>query len=451
VFGQGGDGIWRVSPNGGQPEVLVKVKDGELAHGPQVLRNGEVVLFTLATGEGQWDTAQIVVQSIRTGERWIVRTGGTDARYLPTGHLVYAVGGTLFAARFDLARLTVVGDQTPVIQGIKRGTGEPGTAQFSVSATGSLIYQAGPLLAAGFQRVLAEVDASGHVAFLKLPAGPYQAPRYAPVGSLVAVELDEGKLSTIGTYDLSGRTALQRLTLGGVNRFPIWSADGQRVAFQSDREGDLGIFWQRADGTGTVERLTKPDPGMAHRPDAWARDGQTLLFEEVKDGRFSLWTLSLRDQKIERFGTVETALAISATFSRSGRWVAYTGPPGGRVYVEPFPRTGARYAAPNGGAFAPFWASDDRALFYGSLNNMFYRVTFSTQPRVEFGNPEAVARGGLMLLSFASPRNWDLSPDGTRILGTVDAHGTEERSDGASSIQVVTNWFQELQRLLPTN
>jgi serine/threonine-protein kinase len=234
VFGQDGNSILRVSPNGGQPEVLVKVKDGELAHGPQVLRNGEVVLFTLATGEGQWDTAQIVVQSIRSGERRIVRTGGTDARYLPTGHLVYAVGGTLFAVRFDLARLTVVGDQRPVVQGVRRGTGEPGTAHFSVSETGSLIYLGGPLLATGIQRNLAEVDRNGHIAPLKLPAGPYLAPRYSPVGSLVAFELDEGKQSTIGIYDLSGRTAMQRLTVGGANRFPIWSADGQRVAFQSD-------------------------------------------------------------------------------------------------------------------------------------------------------------------------------------------------------------------------
>jgi Tol biopolymer transport system component len=451
VFGQGGDGILRVSPNGGQPEVLVKVRDGELAHGPQVLRNGEVVLFTLATGEGQWDSAQIVVQSIRSGERRIVRTGGTDARYLPTGHLVYAVGGTLFAVRFDLARLAVVGDHAPVVQGIRRGTGEPGTAQFSVSETGSLIYLGGPLLATAIQRVLAEVDRSGHVVRLKLPEGLYLAPRYAPAGSLVAFQLDEGKLSTIGIYDLSGRTAMQRLTLGGANRFPIWSSDGQRVAFQSDREGDLGIFSQRADGTGAVERLTKPESGTSHRPDAWAPEGQTLLFEAVKDGHFSLWTLSLRDQKIERFGTVESALAISATFSRSGRWVAYNGGQlgGARVYVEPFPPTGARYAAASA-AFAPFWASNDNALFYGSLNNIFYKVTFSTQPRVEFGNPETVARGGLTLVSFSSPRNWDLSPDGTRILGTVEAGGAEEQSARASTIQVVTNWFQELKARVPT-
>src|SRR5262249_32028943 len=123
VFGQGAGGILRVSPNGGQPEVLVKMKDGEGAHGPQVLPHGDVVLFTLATtsaGPDRWDAAQIVTQSIRSGQRQIVRTGGTDARYLPTGHLLYGVRGVLYAVRFDLTRLAVVGGATPVVEGVRR-------------------------------------------------------------------------------------------------------------------------------------------------------------------------------------------------------------------------------------------------------------------------------------------------------------------------------------------
>ena len=92
VFGQGGKGIMRVAANGGTPEVLVPVKDGEQAHGPQLLPGGEAVLFTLATGTAleRWDKATIVTQVLRTGERKTLVNGGSDARYLPTGHLVYA-------------------------------------------------------------------------------------------------------------------------------------------------------------------------------------------------------------------------------------------------------------------------------------------------------------------------------------------------------------------------
>jgi Tol biopolymer transport system component len=460
VFGQGAGGILRVSPNGGQPEVIVKVKDGEVAHGPQVLPNGEVVLFTLATGstEDRWDTARIVAQSIRSGEQRVALSGGGDARYLPTGHLVYAVRGIVFAVRFDLAQLAVVGGATPVVEGVRRApaaAAQPATAQFSVSTTGSLIYRPGPSQTTASPRVLAEVDrGSGHVVPLKLPPGSYLAPRYAPRnGTRVAFQLDEGKQQTIGIYELSGVTTMRRLTLSGANRFPIWSADGQRITYQSDREGDLGIFWQRADGTGAVERLTKPEPGTGHVPDAWSPDGQTLLFEAVKEGRFSLWT-RYATGRVESFGTVQSSIAIDAAFSPDGHWVAYAKAPAGqeaesaRVYVEPFPRTGTIYPASNGIAVSPLWAPGSKALFYEVAPDSFSVVTFSTQPSVEFGNPTPVAKSGLLRLGFTRPRPWDLSPDGAHILGFLEGTAPQQAAS-APTIQVVLNWFQELKRLVP--
>jgi serine/threonine-protein kinase len=454
VFGHPSGGIFRVSPNGGQPELLVKLKENEVAQGPQVLSDGQTVLFTLATGTGadRWDTAQIVTQSLRSGERRVVLTG-SDARYLPTGHLVYALGGVVFAARFDLSRLAVIGAATPVIEGVRRAPGiQSGAAHFSVSNTGSLIYLAGP--AQSNQRLLAEVDrATGHLTLLKLPPGSYLFPRYAPRdGGRVAFEVDEGKQQTIAVYDLSGATTMRRLTLGGANRFPIWSADGQRIAYQSDREGDRGIFWQRADGTGAVERLTKPESGMSHVPDSWSPDGQTLLFEAVREGRFTLRSFSVRDGKDEQFGSVQSSIAIDAAFSSNGHWVAYdasqAGFAGARVYVEPFPRTGAIYLAPsNGLAASPLWPAGTKSLLYDVAPNFFSVVTFSTQPSVEFGNPEPVVKGGLERPGFTNPRPWDLSPDGTRILGVLNGVPTE--GNATATIQVVLNWFDELKHLVP--
>ena len=115
-------GIMRVPANGGQPEVLVSVKDGELMYGPQVLPGGEWLLFTLATAATAdgWDKAQIVVQSLKTSERKTLVSGGSDGRYVPTGHIVYALGGVLFAVPFDLPRLAVTGGPVPVVEGVKR-------------------------------------------------------------------------------------------------------------------------------------------------------------------------------------------------------------------------------------------------------------------------------------------------------------------------------------------
>ena len=148
VFGQGSKGvIMRVSPNGGQPERLVSVKDGEIAQGPQVLPGGQAVLFTLATGTGgdRWDKAQVVVQSLKSGERKTLVNGGSDARYVPTGHLVYALGGTLFALPFDVKRLEVAGGPVPIVEGVQRTLCCPnsGSAQFSFADTGSLVYVPG--------------------------------------------------------------------------------------------------------------------------------------------------------------------------------------------------------------------------------------------------------------------------------------------------------------------
>ena len=124
-----------------------------------MLPGGKAVLFTLRTGVGSWDQAQIVAQSLETGERRLVVDGGTDARYLPTGHLVYAQGGTLFAVPFDVGRLEVTGGPVSLVEGVAVSTVFTGAAQFSISRTGSLVYVPGTSGAA--QRTLVWVDREG--------------------------------------------------------------------------------------------------------------------------------------------------------------------------------------------------------------------------------------------------------------------------------------------------
>jgi hypothetical protein len=189
--------VFRVSPNGGQPEVLVRIANDEYAAGAETVANGEVVLFTRiiradTDGTNRFEqTAQIVAQSIRTGERHVLLTGASNPHYLPTGHLVYTVGGTLYAVRLDLARLAIVGNGTPVIEGVQRGIF--GGSQYSISESGSLIYLPGPLGAyeqiSNQLFVLTEVDRSGRITPLKLASGPYGYPRYSPDGRQVAVQL----------------------------------------------------------------------------------------------------------------------------------------------------------------------------------------------------------------------------------------------------------------------
>jgi serine/threonine-protein kinase len=391
---------------------------------------------------------EIVVESLRSGERKTL-VEGSAGRYVPSGHLVFTRGGTLFAVPFDPTRAEVTGGPVPAIEGVRRSVGPE--AYFSVSDTGSLIYIPGPVSTSSPQTRLVLIDQNGGAEPLKLRPGSYGFPRVSPAGNRVAVGTDDGKDANIWVYELSGASSMRQLTFGGKNRFPIWSADGQRIAFQSDREGDLGIFWQRADGTGTTERLTKPDQGTAHLPESWSPDGSRFLFSVINGSNLSLWTFSLQDRKAVAFGEVHSTFLIAATFSPDGRWVAYspgTSPSDRSVLVQPFPVTGARYRISSGAW--PVWSPDGRGLFYAVQGQLHYaRVTL--QPAVEFGNPEPVlAAAGLGIPRFAVPaRHYDITPDGM-IIGVVPAEDGQSGPAGAAQIQVVLNWHEELKRLVPT-
>src|SRR5262249_48808955 len=147
LVGQGAAGIIRMSPNGRAPDRIVTVGRDELAFGPQMLPDGRTVLFTLAqqAGDDRWDKARIVAQSLADGTRKVLIDGGSDGRYLSSGHLVYAVAGTLFAVRFNANSLSVTGTPAPVITGVRRVAGaSTGAAQVSISESGALVYLPGP-------------------------------------------------------------------------------------------------------------------------------------------------------------------------------------------------------------------------------------------------------------------------------------------------------------------
>jgi len=445
LFGQGQAGIMRVSANGGAPERLVEMKDGQVAHGPQLLPGGDAVLFTVAPNGAPdgWDKADIVVQLLKTGERRKILSGASDARYLPTGHLVYAAAGIVFAVRFDINRLTVVGGPVPAIDGVSRALGGvTGAAHFNVSQTGTLVYIAGPASSLNEQNDVAIADRQGGAQPLKLPAAAYEYPRASPDGKRIAVGTDDGKEAVIWIYELSGASARRRLTLGGNNRTPVWAPDGERVAFQSDRDGDQAVFWQKADGSGAAERLTKPDKAAAHIPQSFAPDGRTLLVSEKRQ-KYALGSFSLSDRQWTALG-VESTYQISAAFSPDGRWIAYNVSSGG-VYVETFPATGAKY--PMDGGIHPIWSRDGKELFY-LRPGRFEGVTVATQPAFTFSNPVALARGNMIPRGPTAERNFDVLPDG-RFVVIVPRDLVGAGQSSSPQIQIVEHWFEELKTLVP--
>jgi serine/threonine-protein kinase len=450
AVGQGAKGILLVSPDGGTPRQIVTVKDGEVAYGPQLLQDGASVLFTLAAGTSldRWDKAKIVLQSLTSGERRTIVDGGTDARYLPQiGRLVYAVSGSLFAVSFDPATPDAKGRPVPVVEGVRRSTAAvTGAAQYSVSDDGTLVYIPGPASTSGAIVELMLSNRKGEVEALKLASGLYETPRVSPDGKRVAFSSNDA----IWTYELSGASAMQRLTFGGKNRFPIWSADGKHIAFQSDREGDLAVFWQLADGSGTAERLTQPAQGEVHTPMSWALKGaDRFLFDVTKGTDTSISMFSLRDRKAVPFGQVHSATPTGAIFSPDARWVAYSSTEQGRttVYVQSDPPTSAKYQLFAKGGDGPHevtWSPDGKEIFYNPRPGGFEAVTVITQPTFAFGNPVAVPRQ-FGLGPPSAPRAYDVTPDG-KFVGLGASGRTDGGTGGSllSQIQVVVNWFEEV-------
>jgi serine/threonine-protein kinase len=449
LFG-GSKGIMRLSPNGGNPETVVAINNGsnDIASNPQLLPGGQALLFTLGRRRVDANHPRIVVQSLKSGRPQVLKDEATDARYLPTGHILYASGTSLFVAPFDARALKLTGDPVKVVEGVRRGTFA--AVQYDVSSNGTLIYVPGPASTTAELMVPALLDREGIVEPLKLIARPYVFPRMSPDGKRLVIQINDGKQSNIWIYELGGSQALRQLTVGGSNRFPIWSADGTRVTFQSDREGDAGIFWQRADGRGEAERLTTTEAGVAHIPDSWSKAGE-LSFTAVKGSEGAVWIFSLKSKTSTVFAEAQSALIARSAFSPDGLWVAYQSNEGetgrNRVWVQPFP-TGAKSPVVEGGQ--PFWSSDGAELFFNAgTGGLISKVKITTRPNFAFSDVIPVSQGELVNAASANfPRNADIAPDG-KLIGLIDADTSKSGAPIAPQIQIVLNWLQELKQRVP--
>ncbi len=447
------DGILRVSANGGAPDVIVEAEEGEQVHGPEILPGGESVLFTTtrATGSSRWDEAEIVVESLDSGERKVLWTGGADARYVPTGHIVYALEDNLFAIPFDLARLEVAGGPVPLVEGVRRAApSATASAHYGVSERGSLVYVPNVGGAAGGLDVLALADQSGVVSALDVPPAHYRSPRVSPDGKKVAVKTQEDDGGTIWVYELSGVTAIRRLTHEGNNARPIWTPDGERVTFASEREETTGIYWTRADGSGVAEPLMT---GEAAWPESWSPDGRTLSFSTEGDGGREVRTFALEDGSSPEVFAGGPGGQQGSAFSPDGKWLAYTSGatgPDNELFVEPFPRTGARHQVTRETAFAPVWAPDGRALFYrpaGATQSTLKVVDVNLEPAFSFTNERALPLEGFLV--FPGYRDYDITPDGEQFVVILPADSAETGNPSRPRIHIVLNWFEELKERVP--
>jgi serine/threonine protein kinase/WD40 repeat protein len=447
VFATSG-GLYQVSENGGEPRLLVKPdpRRKERAYAwPQFTPDGRSVLFTMVPNDSI-EGAQIEVLDLNTLKASVVLKGGSAARYASTGHLVYASEQTLKAIAFDPVTQQTRGDPVSLPDIEVATTPDNGAAEFAVSETGTLLFITPNVLGQGL-RTLAWVDREGKEEALALAPGRYANARISPDGTRIALDIP-GANRDIWIWNLQ-RPGLTRLTSGPTeDMVPVWSRDGRRVFFASNRAGNgkFDVYSQAADGA-TMDRVEFAGPSEVH-PISFTPDGTRLIVTENFND-LSVLTLARPDR-------LEPLLHSPfnewlAEVSPDGNWLAYESDESGNqveIFLRPFPNVFGRKekVSIDGGRY-PLWGPKDSGeLFYVDLKGRMMSASVKLSPSLSLGRVTKLFDGEKPPRG-TSGRRYDISPIDGRFLMIKPA---TDASSGAINISVVLNWFTELQQRVPT-
>ncbi len=415
---------------------------GETTHSsPYFLPDGKAVLFTIKTAK-PWDDARIAVLNLRTGEQRMLLEGGSNPRYAPTGHLIYARGRSLFAVPFDPERLQLKGTPAPVLEGVSWNS-FTGLADYSFSEPGDLVYVPGS--AVGQKTTMVWVDRKGKTEALEAPPRAYFNPSISPDGRQVAMTIGDGSDNwDIWVYDLARRT-LTKLTYGSFNNAAAWTPDGKRVAFRNRTEsGQNGLFWAPADGSGPPEQLLATDGPVTSS--SWLPDGSALLFYGITREQMGICVLPIQRAPADSARTPQCVFknGLNPQVSPDGRWLAYQS--AGQVFVQPFPGLVGKWQVSTDGGNSPRWSRNGRELFYRDDQKMM-AVDIETTEGFRAGTPKVLFEGQYLggPLGMQPAVGYDVSLDGKRFLMIKAAS-----EPNAVQLQVVENWFDELRRRVPT-
>ncbi|MBN2318323.1 MAG: protein kinase [Acidobacteria bacterium] len=447
VFGQAAEGIRRISTDGGPPELLIQ-SEGREIFSPQILPDGKSVLFMELVGSMQ---GQIIVHSLKTGESKELFLGDS-ARYLPTGHIVYALlDNNLYAIPFNADKLETNGIPIPVVKGIFRAEGAP---QYTISDSGTLIYI--PETGTDIQYTPVWVDRNGNEESLGVEPNHYFYSSISPDGTRVALCTQGSTASTevIWIWDTIRKNLVQLTFDDADNYYPLWTPDGEKIAYYSHGGTENGIYWKAADGTGIRELLCSA-PGSRLDPHSWSDDGKTLILEKrVPPGTTSdIAVLPMEGDRKLKLLLDDRYTERQPKVSPDGRCLAYTSNESGReeVYVRPFPDvdSGGKQKVSTDGGSDPLWSPDGRELFY-RVGQSVMAVSVKTGPIISLETPKTLFNGAY---SSEFRYNWDIHPAGNRFLMMKPTPGIDNNSSAETprKIIIITNWFEELKELVPVD
>jgi serine/threonine-protein kinase len=407
----------------------------------------------------------VVAQTLSTGQRKVLLRDATDARYVPSGHLVFMRRGALYAVPFDAERLEVCGTPVAVLDTVAQAlTGGnnydvTGAGQFAVSATGTLAWVPGPVVPYR-EKALVTVDRRGQVTRLSAPIRSYApALRLSPDGRQLVMMIYSLTDRGLWVYDLS-RGTLSPLTLDGEAYGPAWFPDGRRVAFGWLNDGRRSLAVQSADGTAAPRVLVAGDfYPSSFTPDgrqvAASRGGQDIVMVSVEDGQARVQPL------------IETSHTEAwAEFSPDGRWLAYASNVSGRfeVYLRPYPGPGRAEPVSLEGADSPAWHPNGSELFFVSAGDSsasaqnaagkprMMAVEFAPGSLPHIGRPRPLFEFDNTDLTFSciQGRCYDVARDGQRFYAVGSPRDlTYPLPPVVTHIDLIENWFGELNAKAP--
>ncbi len=413
---------------------------------PRLLPDGSGLLFTD-------EPASVRLLDLATDSVKTLIAEGVDARYVETGHLLFAhPTGGLFAVPFDLRRREVTGQPVRVLDEVSLYRGDE--VRYAISRTGTLVYGMGRFSGAiGAPRLLV-VHLSGAVDTLPLAPRDFENLRWSPDGRRVAYTIEDGGRSDVFVYDVEVGTTPRRLTSEGDNTEPVWSPDGTRIAFASTRDGTDGadLFVKSLDDAPEVRLLARPGD---QTPRDWPEPGRLVFMDDavMRDGdapSTSFWMIQPDSGAVPQAYLQSEEFVDGITVAPRGGLAAYEVL--GRtsaIYVRTFPEPGRQMLVSEGDVSSPRWSPDGNTLYYWQLagrTDTLFAARLEREPAFRVLSREVVHAGERL-----HGWSWDLHPDGDRfIVPKPVAALTGPSTDPAAPERffVVVNWFEEMRAKL---
>ncbi|HET6201091.1 MAG TPA: protein kinase [Candidatus Acidoferrales bacterium] len=383
-------GLMRVSETGGQPEqvALPDQSKGERTYRwPDVLPNGKGVIFTIgmSTSAASYDDAEIAVYSFADRKTRVLAHGGM-ARYSPQGYLLYSRAGTLSALPFNESRMENTGSSVQLSDAVDNDP-TSGVAYFAVAANGTMTYLRGSSVSTG--RVVVITDRKGEAHVLPVPPRGYSIPRFSPDGKRLVLTVNDKDNSIVSgegdlwTYDF-GTGNMSRLTFEGSNDYPVWSADGSTIFYDSTRGGDGSVYARRIDGTGGEQLVLKGE--KPSDPDTVSSNGKIMALTFPGGAEGELRTFALGEKARPQLFKKD---AGGAAFSPDGNYIAYSSYQSGvyQIFVNTFPSaTGQWQVSQEGGGALPRWCNGGREMvYYDQPRNRVMDVEIDLKPAFHAG------------------------------------------------------------------